>query len=480
MPTALQIDLKYRLTSAVSNSGRVAMLPGMASKKRKSGKPTQRRQGKGLSGNPQRRAQQLQGDVAERLRQQSQPAGTSAPGSQRTWPWWAESHETALAQVRATEWPSRLLDIETLAGRLAGDEFHARVNAPGPGTGLTPAGWLRALAETAMNTMAADLAGEGEAWPRLWAFCCGLADEEGAEELAAEADEFAGRGVTPVPCIPVPWYQPAAGSDALAARDAYGGRFLLVVPFIDPVQPAAADHWYAWDLDSCADDLVVAAGAHDSADGALAEWRAAVGPAAATAELAPCPPELGIRLLTPALDDSLQADSVFGDEPAEFFREVPRLFRRAAALAASLGRLLPRQRSGGLADARDTAIEDFLDWHARRAWNSPGARAAAEDALELILAEWGPDAPPDERAFYACSPHRIETCASLLRDMYEPDLVSKALLLLPHWVQWCATKTELDGEYADRALAAAHAESAAPASEHQVTLKREAPFRRPE
>jgi hypothetical protein len=457
------------------------MLPGVASKKRKAGKPAQRRQGKGLSGNPQRRAQQLQDrDAAGRLRQQSQWAGTFAPGSQRTWPWWAESHETVLAQVRATGWPSRLLDIETLAGRLAGDEFHSRVTAPGPGTGLTPAGWLRALAETAMDTMAADLADGGEDWPRLWAFCCGLADEEGAEELVAEADEFASRGVTPVPGIPVPWYQPTEGTVAVAARDVYGSRFLVTAPFSDPAQPAAADHWYAWDLDWCVDGLVVATGVHDSADAALAEWRAAVGPAAATAELAPCPPELGIRLLVPALDYSLQADSVFGDEPAEFFREVPRLFRRAAALAASLGRLLPRQRSGGLADAREGAVEDFLDRQAGHAWNSPGARSATEDALELLLAEWGPDAPPDERAFYACSPHRIEACASVMRDSYEPDPVNKALLLLPDWVQWCAGKTGLDGEFADRALAAARAEAATPASEHQVILEREVPFRRPE
>ena len=457
------------------------MLPGVASKKRKSGKPAQRRQGKGLSGNPQLRAQQLQGrDAAERLQQQSRWAGTSAPGGQRTWPWWAESHETVLARVRATEWPSRLRDIETLAGRLAGDEFHARVNAPGPGTGLTPAGWLRALAETAMDTMAADLADEGKDWPRLWAFCCGLADEEGAEELAGEADEFASRGITPVPGMPIPWYQPTEGSGALAARDAYGGRFLLVVPFSDPARPAAADHWYAWDLDWCADGLVVAAGVHDLADGTLAEWRAAIGPAAATAELAPCPAELGIRLLLPALDYSLQADSVFGDEPAEFFREFPRLFRRAAALAASLGRQLPRQQSGGLADARDGAIEDFLDWHAGHAWNSPGARAAAEDALELILAEWGPDVPPDERAFYACSPHRIKACVSVLRDTYEPNLVSEALSLLPNWVQWCARKTGLAVELTDRALTTARAEAATPASEHQVILERQVPFRRRE
>jgi hypothetical protein len=130
---------------------------------------------------------------------------------------------------------------------------------------------------------------------------------------------------------------------------------------------------------------------------------------------------------------------VWGDEPVEYFHEVPRLFRRAA----SLGRLLPGQRSGGLADAVSAAIEEFLDWHAGNASNSPGARSAAEEALELILAEWGPDASPDERTFFACSPHRIETCASILRDTYEPDPVNNALPLLPDWVQWCARRTEL-------------------------------------
>lgn len=462
-------------------AGRVAMLPGVASKKRKPGKPTQRRQGKGLSGNPQRRAEQLQSrGAAERLRQQPRSVSRSAPGSQRTWPWWEESHRRVLARVRATEWPPRLLDIETLAGKLAGEEFHARVNAPGPGTGLTPAGWLRTLAETAMDAMETDLANEGEDWPRLWAFCCGLADEEHAVELAAEADEFTDRGVTPVPRIPVPWYQPTEGSDVLVARDAYGGRFLVTAPFSGPAHPAAADHWYAWDLDWCADDLVVAAGVHDSADAALAEWRAAVGPAAATAGFVPCPPDLGVRLLAPALAGSLQADSVWGDEPTEFFREFPRLFRRAAALTVSLGRMLRRQPSAGLADARDAAIEDFLDYHAGHAWNLPGARGAAEEALELILAEWGPDAPPDERTFYACPPHRIETCASVLRDTYEPDPVNEALLLFPAWVQWCARRTELDSELADRALSAARAEAASLASGHRAIPERKVPFRRPE
>jgi hypothetical protein len=454
----------------------------VASKKRK---PPQRRQGKGLSGNPQRRAQQLQGrDAAGHPRQQSRREGSfnqaSKQASPRTWPWWTESHETVLAQARAAEWPSRLLDIEALAGRLAGDEFYARVNAPGPGTGLTPAGWLRALSGAAADAMAADLAGHGKDWPQLWAFWCGLADEESAEDWAAEAAAIADRGFTPDPGLPVPWYQPTEGDDVLVARDAYGDRFLLVAPFSDRGQPAAPDHWYAWDLDWCAHGLVVAAGAYGSAADALAEWRAAVGPAAATAELAPCAPELGIRLLDPALGNSLQTDSVLGDEPAEFFREVPRLFRRAAAVADSVGRILPGKRSGGLADARDAAIENFLDWHAGHAWNSPDARDAAEEALELILAEWGPDVPPDEDVFFACSPHRIETCTSVLRDSYEPDWVNKALPLLPYWVQWCTARTALDAEFADRAVTAAHAQAAVQVGEHRVVAEREGPFRRPE
>jgi hypothetical protein len=453
----------------------------VAAKKSKPGKPAQRRPGKGLSGNPQRRAQQLQGRGAtDRPRQESRQAASPDPAGRRTWPWWAESHETVLARVRAEQWPSRLLDIEALAGRLAGDEFQARVNAPGPGTGLIPAGWYEALIETAADAMAADLATDGKQWPQLWAFRCGLADEENAADLAAEAGAIAERGRVPVPGIPIPWYQPTEGGDARVARDAYGDRFLLVAPFSDPGQPAAPDHWYAWDLDWCADGLVVAAGAYGSAADALAEWRAAVGPAAATAELTHCQPELIIRLLEPALPGSLQGTTVFGDEPAGFFREVPRLSRRAAAVADSVGRLLTGKRFGASADARDTAIENFLDWHTGHAWDSPDARDTAEEALELILAEWGPDAPPDERAFYACSPHRIETSAAIMRDSYEPDWVNKALSLLPHWVQWCIARTALDTEYADRALTTAHAEAAAQVGGHRVGAGPEAPFRRPE
>ena len=328
--------------------------------------------------------------------------------------------------------------------------------------------------------MAADLAAGDEDWPRLWAFSCGLADARDAEDLAAEAGLFAAHAVAPVPPLPVPWYRPTEGSAALVARDAYGDRFLVAAPFGDPADPAAVDHWYAWDLDWCWSDLVVAAGVYASPDAARAEWEAAVGPAAAPGELSPCPPELGRRLLAPAQPGSSQFESIFGDEPAQFFREIPRLSRRAAALTDSFGDLRRGQRSGGQADDRDAAIDDFLDWHTGRAWNAPGDRDAAEEALELILSEWGPDVPPDEPAFYACSPHRIESTAAILRDSYDPDSVNQALLLLPDWVQWCARRTTLDAEFADRALSAARTEAAFPASERQIRLNHEGPFRRQE
>jgi hypothetical protein len=452
----------------------------VASRKRRSSRSAKRRQGKGLSGNPQRRVQQLQErDAADLLRQQSRWAGSFNPG-RRSWPWWAESHDRVLARVRAAEWPTRLLDIEALSGQLAGDEFYERLSAPGPGTGLTPAGWLQALAETAIKAMGADIAADGKEWPKLWAFCCGLAGQESLEKLEAAADVIAERGLTPVPGIPVPWYQPTTGADVLEARDAYGARFLQIAPFSDPGQPADPDHWYAWDLDWCADSLVVAAGAYGSTAEALAEWRVFAGPSAATAELASCPPELGIHLLDPALADSPQAESVFGDEPAEFLREIPRLSRRAGALTAFLSPLLPKKPSSLLSDSRDSAIEDFLDSHTEHPGDSPDARDEAAEALELLLAEWGPDVPPDERAFYACSPHRIHSCASILRDSYEPDWVNKALPLLPGWTQWCASKTDLDAEAAGRALAAARAEAAILASEMHTFTEDEAPFRRPE
>jgi hypothetical protein len=444
---------------------------GVAAKKRK--------KSKGLSGNPQKRAEQTKElREADQAREQYAPGpGTGLGGRPRSWPWWAQSHAAVLDRVREAEWPARLLDAETLAGRIAGDEFHGRLNAPGQGTGLTPVGWLSALNERAQETLAADWADDGKDWRKLWAFCCGAADKTTIGDLEVQAQEIAADGERPAPGIPVPWYRPTADTGVLMARDAYGDRFLLAAPFSDPARPTEVDHWYAWDVDWCALGLVVGASAHEDADSALAEWRGVVGPAAGSAGFEPCAPAAAIRLLEQAIRDSLQADSAFGDEPAEYFREFGRLRRRASALAEFLARQLPTKPSG-LAEARDAGIDEFLTQYAGRAWKSPEEQIDAEDVLDLLLSEWGPDATPDEPAFFACSPHRIEHCATLLRDMYQPEAVDPVLAMLPDWVQWCARRTGLGAEYAELALAAARREAATPAAIR--VPERDVPFRRPE
>src|SRR5258708_13215195 len=127
-------------------------LTPVASKKRASRKGGSGKSGRaGLSGNPQRRAVQLQERASqdrEQEREHRHVPSFQAPGtpySYRPPDWWQESHESVLARVRGTEWPSDRLGVETLAGEIVGDEFHARMNTPGV-TGPPPARRLAAPA----------------------------------------------------------------------------------------------------------------------------------------------------------------------------------------------------------------------------------------------------------------------------------------------------------------------------------------------
>ena len=289
----------------------------MASKKRRSRESKGPRQG--ISGNPQRRAEQLaqrrqaiadepdlpplvldfgSGKQDSPLRDLAYAlAGGAEPG-----PWWGESHQRILAAACALAWPSRLVEVETQACRIVGDEFYERL---GSGlTGLHPPQWLRVLAEEAGAALRASVAGGTGDWRQLWALLCGLAltvppgdtqsqtaklarehfpdikdpyvtarAEAGrAARLLADRGLASGLGHAAEGC--------RAAGEPLVACDAYGSRFLLVAPF--GYGGEAPDHWYAWDVDSCWILSVVGAGVFGSAQDALAEWQHAVGPAAGT------------------------------------------------------------------------------------------------------------------------------------------------------------------------------------------------------
>jgi hypothetical protein len=122
----------------------------------------------------------------------------------------------------------------------------------------------------------------------------------------------------------------------------------------------------------------------------------------------------------------------------------------------------------------------FLGWYAAQSGDVPVVEP--EDA-GTIVEEWGPRKQLDERSVYACSPHRIEMTARLIRDGYRADYANAALRLLPPWTQWCIEQGELAGDFAARSRGAALTEAAAPVDEEtgeRVAERDDTPFRRQE
>jgi hypothetical protein len=472
---------------------RTATLARVPSRKRSPRNRKVHRQG--LSGNPQRRAEQLR----ERQAASWQPAvrelayhlaGGAAPAA-----WWQESHRAILARSRALAWPSRLVDLETQTCQIVGDEFYERLQSPA--AGLHPAQWLRALVEEAGAALRTALAQDADGWQGLWALLRGLAltaprtpGDAASETVLRVREEFPGirdplqtalaevdkaakllaeRGLEPGTGYPAAGSRPTG--EPLVARDAYGSRFLLTAPF--GYDEGAPDHWYAWDIDACWLEVVVGAGAFASAEDALSEWRDAVGPMARDAALSPCPAEMTAWLLAPSLQTGVLADMLQGQEPRELIREYYRYRRRAHDLAVSAG----TGASPPPFDA-DEVRGAFLAWYATRHDDAP----AAED-VGTILAEWGPYHAPDERSFYACSPHRIEMAAHLIREGYVASDANQALRLLPEWTEWCIEHSRLDGEHAARSREAACSAASTLVDDEDdgpTAADDEAPFRRQE
>ncbi|HEY1702607.1 MAG TPA: hypothetical protein VGG75_23120 [Trebonia sp.] len=539
----------------------------MAAKKRNSSKGSKRQ---GVSGNPQRRAEQLgqsppqwralpDRTAAARAAEASAAGFTPPPdeplrrdamrqaayrmaGGADPAPWWAESHERVLARARTAAWPTRPGELEDLACDLVGGELHDCFQAYREGH--HPAQWLVTLTQETGAALRRSLpAGPGgtetDDWRQYWSLLCGISrmaprDPAGAPTGAAllasrmfpgiknvydtslaEADKAAtllvsqglaqglARGLAQGGLT-----GPAQSTGApLAARDAYGSRFLLAAPFryADAGSGASADseadHWYAWDIDVCWLDVVAGAGAFPSAEDALAEWRTAVGPRASGAELAACPPALASRLLETSLDTGPLANTPIGTESREVTLEYYRLRRRARELEIAQGiPAAPPVAERFMIDL-DQVRDEFLAWHAARRPRSdntrpdntgdasthgasthgasiPGDSAALAEAVDTITDQWGPHHDIDQAAFYACSPHRIETTAFLIRRNPNGGNARPAIRLLPEWTQWCLERRGLSGEAAAAARGAAYSAVAALPDEKADDPAAARPFRR--
>jgi hypothetical protein len=215
-------------------------------------------------------------------------------------------------------------------------------------------------------------------------------------------------------------------------------------------------------------DIRIRARTFGSEGEALAEWRDATGTAATSATLAECEPDMAGWLLGSGLQTGALADMSPGGEPDELRQETFRYRRRAQALAnaelitdagsesedGGIRKPAGRFWNGDYKDGARRVRNQFRNWHAER----HGKRAASvSQGTETIISEWGPHDPFDERAFFSCSPHRVEYAAHLISNGYLDDDADRAIRLLPDWVQWCAERSRISAEAAEPALAAARA-----------------------
>lgn len=242
--------------------------------------PSKRKtQRKGLSGNPQHRAEQLRTEPPEPSALQTELARLSGAdteslrdfayrlaGGAKQAPWWRESHELILEKARGLNWPSRLLDIEAQTCELVGGQVYDDLQAHDGGHHQTR--WLQGLVECVGPALRKAVTDGGD-WQPLRTLLYGIGlttpepiveDEEEAalrEEFTDVKDPYATavteleetttllshpeRSELTSPKLPVSGALSAGVP--LVARDAYGSRFLVAAPF--GYEAGVPDHWYA-------------------------------------------------------------------------------------------------------------------------------------------------------------------------------------------------------------------------------------------
>ncbi|GAA2669683.1 hypothetical protein [Actinoplanes palleronii] len=237
---------------------------------------------------------------------------------------------------------------------------------------------------------------------------------------------------------------------ALWARDSYGSRWAVVAPF------ASADgsgRWYLWDVDACGYEVAtVYSGFYQSAEGALAEWRQAVGPSAAGATLTPADDTETLDALLVGEVEGIRPGGEDQEQYAEFLRSrrLGRTVRQAAGLAQPSGRTFARLSA-------DTAAEQFarrlrrLGHDNRPAGEASGEGPAGATDLAAEMADsWSPREYPG--LYPACSPHKVAAVVLHLRDFYKDDFAAELVAILPEWIRFLAEHTGMTADLTKRCV----------------------------
>jgi hypothetical protein len=377
----------------------------------------------------------------------SKPAGTWAPPTPRSWPWWPKATAevlTGAARLLAAEDPARL---EQATAELIGGVLHDELQRQSAGFALNA--WLDTLIEEA-------IAVPGPPAMRLLHGIAAIAPRAQADHARQGIEALRDQ----VPVEPA-WLGTTASirptGEVHLLRDAFGTRFGVVMACGYP-NPTAGVSAYLLDVDMCVGvSVVVGAQVHAGLDEACAAWRAGVGPSASLAVAQPADSELLGDLLPTS---GLYEPGVMGDESRRQMDNYYRMVRRADDLGevlAAAGTPLPeycrwlREAHEGL--DIEPFVKDFQDWNAAQ-----GGPPVDDAALENLADAWLEGSLPETRL--ACSPHRIRTLQEQIAVEWPQDAAAPIAELLPTWVRWCAERIGLDPDLTARALAAAEADTA--------------------
>lgn len=306
-----------------------------------------------------------------------------------------------------------------------------------------PNPFVEAVIDAAAAAVGTAFVGETGSWLPAWRVLtsvAGIMNAPLSERVEASIDDLRARpGGHLLPVTPA---GPAVTGPVLWARDGYGSRFGVVVPFRVVDGP---DRWYLWDIDGCGHDaFTVHSGYHTTLDEALADWQAGVGsPAADGSVFAPVDDPRLLDDLMPRELGMLRP----GGEGVEQFAEYHRSKRLAEVVLDGLESAGPQWTSMPAELDRTTAATQFAAWLQDHRAGRP--RPVDLDDLIAELAEsWQVGGPSG--LYHTCSPHRLALAVEHIRGYYDDDFAAEIIALVPDWAAWLADRNGTPARLADR------------------------------
>lgn len=286
-------------------------------------------------------------------------------------------------------------------------------------------------------------------WREAWALLSALptvvapAHAEVIDQIHDEIEEiFGGQVAGSVPAWLGTPLQPQG--TILQARDAYGGRFALFIPTVDPV--TGREGLYLIDYDAAATGSIARAGDYPTLQAAEEAWKAGLNDSAATTAPTAVTDRDQIAYLDYIHDTTGLEPGQVGSVMREYWRAQRRICDTLSWLAVD-GICLPPRSSRPF---RPCEIGD--DTAAFAVWLDHHGHDFTPGDIVRFLEEWCEFAPPGSQRCIAPARMRSRCAAGFGWDCHD-ETINQWLAMLPCWVRYCADRDHLPADLTAAALA---------------------------